>query len=73
MTSGLPIGRYMQWRATLSSTNSFNSPILHQVTVDCSNVPLVDTDSATSIGQTSATLNGNLTLAGSLSQRHGLL
>ena len=61
VTSGLPIGRYMQWRATLSSTNSFNSPILHQVTVDYSNVPLVATGSATSVGQSSATLNGNLT------------
>ncbi len=32
VTSGLPSGRYMQWRATLSRTDS-NTPTLHDVTI----------------------------------------
>lgn len=60
VTSGLPSGRYMQWRATLTYTNSFNTPVLHEVTVEYTNAPVVETDTATSIGESSATLNGDL-------------
>jgi len=33
VTSGLPSGRYMQWRATLTTTNTSKTPILHEVRV----------------------------------------
>lgn len=33
VTSGLPPGRYQQWRATLSTTDNSNTPTLHDVTV----------------------------------------
>ena len=33
VTSGLPSGRYQQWRATLATENTFNTPILHEVTI----------------------------------------
>jgi hypothetical protein len=33
VTSGLPSGRYMQWRATLTTTDPANTPTLHEVTV----------------------------------------
>jgi len=32
VTSGLPSGRYMQWRATLTTTDPANTPTLHEVT-----------------------------------------
>lgn len=33
VTSGLPSGRYMQWRATLTTSDSANTPTLHDVIV----------------------------------------
>lgn len=33
VTSGLPSGRYMQWRATLTTLDNGKTPILHDVTV----------------------------------------
>jgi len=33
ITSGLPSGRYMQWQATLSTTDTSKTPILHDVTI----------------------------------------
>jgi hypothetical protein len=33
ITSGLPLGRYMQWRATLSTTDTKYTPTLHDVTI----------------------------------------
>jgi len=33
VNSGLPSGRYFQWRATLSTSNSSRTPILNEVTV----------------------------------------
>jgi hypothetical protein len=33
VTSGLPSGRYMQWRATLSTSDTSKTPTLHDVTV----------------------------------------
>jgi hypothetical protein len=33
VNSGLPSGRYLQWRATLSTSNSSRTPILNEVTV----------------------------------------
>ena len=32
--SGLPAGRYMQWRVTLSTSESDNSPVLHDATIN---------------------------------------
>jgi hypothetical protein len=60
VTTGLPSGRYIQWRAILSTVNKLNSPVLHQVTVQYTNAPVVETHAATSIGESSATLNGDL-------------
>ena len=31
VTSGLPSGRYMQWRATLTTSNAAVTPVLHEV------------------------------------------
>jgi hypothetical protein len=33
VVSGLPSGRYLQWRATLTTTNTANTPTLHEVRV----------------------------------------
>ena len=33
VTSGLPSGRYMQWRATLTTSDTSKTPILHEVTI----------------------------------------
>jgi len=33
ITSGLPSGRYMQWRATLNTSDTSETPILHEVRV----------------------------------------
>jgi hypothetical protein len=33
VTSGLPSGRYMQWRATLTNSDTSNTPTLHEVRV----------------------------------------
>jgi hypothetical protein len=33
VVSGLPSGRYLQWRATLTTTNTANTPALHEVRV----------------------------------------
>jgi predicted ribosomally synthesized peptide with SipW-like signal peptide len=34
ITSGLPSGRYMQWRATLTTSDTSKTPTLHEVTVE---------------------------------------
>ena len=34
VTSGLPSGRYLQWRATLTTSDTSETPTLHEVTVD---------------------------------------
>ena len=34
VTSGLPSGRYMQWRATLTTSDTSKTPTLHEVTID---------------------------------------
>jgi hypothetical protein len=31
VTSGLPTGRYMQWRATLTTSDASVTPVLHEV------------------------------------------
>jgi subtilisin len=64
VTSGLPTGRYMQWRATLTTSNNFYTPVLHSVTIGYSSSPEVVTNAATNITSSSATLNGNLTAMG---------
>jgi hypothetical protein len=33
VVSGLPVGRYIQWRATLTTTDTANTPNLHEVRV----------------------------------------
>ena len=33
VTSGLPSGRYMQWRATLTTSDTLKTPTLHEVRV----------------------------------------
>jgi len=33
VTSGLPLGRYMQWRATLTTSDPSETPVLHEVRV----------------------------------------
>ena len=33
VTSGVPAGRYKQWRATLTTSNTANTPVLHEVRV----------------------------------------
>jgi len=60
VTSGLPPGRYIQWRATMATQNNLNTPVLHQVTVQYTNTPTVVTNGATSVTESSATLSGNL-------------
>ncbi len=60
VTSGLPDGRYMQWRATLTSNSHFVTPVLHAVTAKYTQSPDVETDGASSITRTSARLNGHL-------------
>ena len=34
VTSGLPSGRYLQWRATLTTSDTSETPTLHEVTID---------------------------------------
>jgi hypothetical protein len=34
ITTGLPSGQYMQWQATLSTTDTSQTPVLHDVTVE---------------------------------------
>lgn len=63
VTSGLPSGQYIQWRATLTS-NRFNTPSLHNVSVAYGNEPVVYTRPATNVTIDSATLNGNLNYLG---------
>ncbi|RJS69191.1 hypothetical protein CW714_08950, partial [Methanophagales archaeon] len=56
VTSELPSGRYVQWRATLSTSNNSKTPTLHDVTVSYShfNTPA----NLTSIAITPADLGG---------------
>ena len=34
VTSGLPAGRYLQWRATLTTSDTSKTPTLHEVTIE---------------------------------------
>lgn len=54
----------MQWRATLTTSSNFYSPVLHSVTVAYSASPEVTTDAASNVGTSSATLNGTLVALG---------
>ncbi len=60
VTSGLPSGRYMQWQASLSTSNNLYTPVLHSVMVGYSTSPEVTTAAASNITANSATLNGNM-------------
>ncbi len=64
MTTGLPSGRYMQWRATLTTSNNFYTPVLHSVTAASSQLPIVATDAATFVSSNGATANGRLLTLG---------
>jgi phosphodiesterase/alkaline phosphatase D-like protein len=64
VTSGLPPGQYMQWRATLTTSDNFNTPVLHDVTVAYSGSPEVTTNAATGVTADSAVLNANLAALG---------
>ena len=53
VTSGLPSGRYLQWRATLTTLDNSITPILHDVTVSTGftvNVTVSNTGEATATG-----------------------
>lgn len=60
VVTGLPSGQYMQWRATLTTSNNFNTPVLHSVTAASSQLPIVATDAATFVGNNGANANGTL-------------
>jgi phosphodiesterase/alkaline phosphatase D-like protein len=64
VTSGLPSGQYMQWRATLTTNDNSNTPVLHDVTVAYSGSPEVTTNAATNVTASSAVLNANLAALG---------
>jgi len=71
VTTGLPTGRYMQWRATLTSDHDY-TPVLHSVSVNYGNAPIVTTEPATNVTASSATLNGTLTFMGASSTEAGV-
>ena len=60
VTTGLPPGRYMQWQATLTTSNNFYTPVLNSVTAASSPLPIVATDAATFVGNNGANANGTL-------------
>ena len=64
VTSELPSGRYMQWRATLTTANSFYTPVLHSVTAASSLAPIVTTSAATFVNSNGAVMNGTLSSLG---------
>jgi hypothetical protein len=64
ITGGLPSGRYLQWRATLTTSNDSSTPVLHSVTIEYSQAPSVSTNAATAITAGTATLNGTLNYLG---------
>ena len=68
VTSGLPSGRYMQWQATLTTSNNFYTPMLNSVTVASSLLPIVATYAPTFVTYNGALANGALL---SLGQRSG--
>lgn len=63
VTSGLPNGQYLQWRATLTSDRDF-TPALHSVSVQYGDAPIVTTLAVTNLTSTSATLRGDLVFLG---------
>ncbi|MFA5399486.1 MAG: CARDB domain-containing protein [Dehalococcoidia bacterium] len=63
VTSGLPNGQYLQWRATLTSDRDF-TPVLHSVSVEYGDAPIVATLPVTNLTSTTATLRGDLTFLG---------
>jgi hypothetical protein len=60
VTTGLPSGRYMQWRATLTTSSNLYTPVLHSVTAASSQQPIVATDAATWVASNGANANGTL-------------
>jgi phosphodiesterase/alkaline phosphatase D-like protein len=68
ITTGLPPGRYMQWRATLSTSNTFYTPVLHSVSAASSVMPVVATNAATFVSNNGAAANGTLLSLGQRSR-----
>jgi len=60
--SGFPEGRYIQWRATLSTSDSAYTPVLRDVRVDYMLYPEVTTNDASNITTDAATLNMSYTV-----------
>jgi hypothetical protein len=62
ITTGLPSGQYMQWRATLSTTDTSQTPVLHDVTITytTNNPPDIPTLNSPSDGATDVVLTPNL-------------
>jgi phosphodiesterase/alkaline phosphatase D-like protein len=54
----------MQWRATLTTSNNFYSPVLHSVTAASSLAPVVTTSAATFVNSNGAVMNGTLSSLG---------
>ncbi len=68
VTSGLPSGRYMQWRATLTTTNNLYTPVLSGVSAASSMLPIVVTENATGVMSNGATAERDTQLAGAAQQ-----
>ncbi len=62
VSSGLPTGRYIQWRATLTTTDTRYSPLLHYVSAQFTGYSQVTTNDATNITNDAATLNMSYTV-----------
>jgi len=65
ITTGLPTGQYMQWRATLSTTDTSQTPVLHDVSITYTTVlpntpPDIPTLNSPSDGATDVVLTPNL-------------
>jgi len=62
VSSGLPTGRYIQWRATLTTSDTRYSPMLHYVSAQFTNYSQVTTNDASNITTDTATLNMSYTV-----------
>ena len=62
--SGLPPGRYMQWRATLTTTSNSYTPVLHSIIAAASTSPDVSTNATTFVNSNGAVMNGTLSSIG---------
>jgi len=63
-TISTPANRYIQYKATLATSNVSVTPVLHDVTISYTagaNTPTVTTNSATLVEENTATVNGVLT------------